>query len=159
MAFPAAKLRPPDVTVARGNASFRRREGLPRRGDCRKGKPSRGTRRPFRGTVADSARSLGAGRAPASGVSAEAGIQASSFPLPPPWAESVVKSRLGCVTQPRRRLRARDPQQGRMFQREETSASTLAGQAARSRSQESYPRDMSYPAARGSLPVSLSLVK
>lgn len=44
--FPAAKLRKPEVAVARGNGSFRRREGRASGSDWRKGKSSRGTKRP-----------------------------------------------------------------------------------------------------------------
>lgn len=142
MAFPAAKLRKPDVTVVRGNGSFRRRKGRASRADWRKGKP-RGTEGPSPGTVVDFNPEFGRRARPLPPrVSAEeAGRALRPSPFLPLGMKAVVNdaSRFGEQV-PTAAERSCDLGQIRVFEREETSGSTPAGQITCSRSQDSYPQ-------------------
>lgn len=154
MAFPAAQLRKPDVTVAPGNGFFRRREGRASCGDWRKRKPSRGTQRPFRGPLVDFRPEPGR-RAPPLPGSLCRGGGGTRFQSPPssplgrkpgsvtPWfgdpAPAAADGAEGSSGKPQGQL----PLGHRLAQGH--SAVTV--------------RATSYPTARGPLPVSLSICR
>ena len=80
MAFPATKLRTPDVVVARGNGSFRQRAG---RASSVIGWGQRGTERPFPGTVVPLCLLWESGSRPSGlGLCWRGGMYASNLSLP-----------------------------------------------------------------------------
>lgn len=149
MAFPAAKLRKPDVTVAPGNGFFRRREGRASCGDWRKRTPSREERSGLGDVCPEPGR-----RAPRrpGGLRGGGGARAPHLLSLPLGTEAAVNHAL-FGTQPPRRLSRAEGSSGNPQGQLPLGHGLAQGHCAVT------VRATSCPTARGPLPLGLPVVE